>query len=77
MFCPDQELMAVTYPIKNISDLTMHKEGTIAEPGEKLFTVIVKQGLECACDVLIVAKNNRVDNRSIYFSKFMWFIVKN
>ena len=70
MFCPDQKLMAVAYPIKNPLDITMHKEETIAEPGEKSFTVIIEQGLECACDVLIVAMNNRVDNRSIYFSKF-------
>ena len=78
MFCPDQELMAVTYPLKNTSDITMHKaEGTIAEPGEKSFTVIVKRGFEYACDVVIIAaKTIEIDRRSINFSAFMRYFVK-
>ena len=62
----------------NPSDITMHSVGTIAEPGELSFTVIVKQGQECACDVLIVTKSNiEIDKRSTNFSKFIMFNVNN
>ena len=65
--CPNQELIAVTYPITNSSDETSHPKVAITQPGVIQEIVYVKKSRHCASDIMIVGREE--DMKSVIFSK--------
>ena len=73
MACPDQELMAVSYPKANSSDRTPHTEVAITQPGVMEYTVYVEKGCHCASDIMIVVDDREIEMKTVFFSK--WLLV--
>ena len=62
--------MSVTYPRLNTADRKAHDEVPLTSAGEVDYTVIVKSGFLCACDIMIIFDGREeVDILTVFFSK--------